>query len=121
MNDLTSLSPLIDDVVSRLPRASDHETLRQMILDLVGEYARRAHAPKPFVPGESPVPVSGKVYGAEDMCMLVDSALDFWLTTGRFNDQFEQRLADRHGVRHALTTNSGSSANHLALSSLTSH
>jgi CDP-6-deoxy-D-xylo-4-hexulose-3-dehydrase len=121
MNDLTSLSPLIDDVVSRLPQASDHETLRQMILDLVGEYARRAHAPKPFVPGESPVPVSGKVYGAEDMCMLVDSALDFWLTTGRFNDQFEQRLADRLGVRHALTTNSGSSANLLALSSLTSH
>jgi CDP-6-deoxy-D-xylo-4-hexulose-3-dehydrase len=73
------------------------------------------------VPGESPVPVSGKVYGAEDMQSLVDSALDFWLTTGRFNTEFEERLAKRIGVRHALTTNSGSSANLLAFSSLTSH
>ena len=65
-----------------------------MILDLVGEYARRHHAPKPFVPGESPVPVSGKVYGAPDMQSLVDSSLDFWLTTGRFNAAFEERLAE---------------------------
>ena len=95
--------------------------MRQQILDMVGEYARRYHAPKPFVPGESAVPVSGKVYGEADMRSLVDSALDFWLTTGRFNDAFEKKLADRLGVRHALTTNSGSSANLLALSSLTSH
>ncbi|RSV50455.1 lipopolysaccharide biosynthesis protein RfbH [Sphingomonas sp. ABOLD] len=95
--------------------------MRQQILDMVGEYARRYHASKPFVPGESAVPVSGKVYGEADMRSLVDSALDFWLTTGRFNDAFEKKLADRLGVRHALTTNSGSSANLLALSSLTSH
>lgn len=95
--------------------------MRAHILQLVGEYARRFHAPKPFVPGASPVPVSGKVYGESDMCSLVDSALDFWLTTGRFNDAFEARLAERLGVQHALTTNSGSSANLLALSSLTSH
>lgn len=100
---------------------SDEPQLRRMILDLVGEYARRHHAPAQFVPGTSSVPVSGKVYGAEDMCSLVDSALDFWLTTGRFNAEFEERLATRLGVRHALTTNSGSSANLLALSSLTSH
>jgi CDP-6-deoxy-D-xylo-4-hexulose-3-dehydrase len=100
---------------------SDEPQLRQMILDLVGEYARRHHAAPAFVPGVSSVPVSGKVYGAEDMCSLVDSALDFWLTTGRFNADFETRLAARLGVRHALTTNSGSSANLLALSSLTSH
>ncbi|MEO6359689.1 MAG: lipopolysaccharide biosynthesis protein RfbH, partial [Sphingomicrobium sp.] len=100
---------------------SDEPQLRQMILDLVGEYARRHHATPAFVPGASPVPVSGKVYGASDMCALVDSALDFWLTTGRFNAEFEERLANRLGVRHALTTNSGSSANLLALSSLTSH
>ena len=100
---------------------SDEAQLRGTILDLVGEYARRYHGPKPFTPGESAVPVSGKVYGAEDMQMLVDSALDFWLTTGRFNTAFEERLAARVGVRHALTTNSGSSANLLALSSLTSH
>jgi len=100
---------------------SDEAGLRQMILDLVGEYARRHHAPPEFVPGTSPVPVSGKVYGASDMQALVDSSLDFWLTTGRFNAAFEERLAARLAVRHALTTNSGSSANLLALSSLTSH
>ena len=100
---------------------SDEAGLRQMILDLVGEYARRHHAPAAFVPGTSAVPVSGKVYGASDMQALVDSSLDFWLTTGRFNAAFEERIAARLGVRHALTTNSGSSANLLALSSLTSH
>lgn len=97
------------------------EGLRAAILDLVGTYAQTAHAPKPFVSGHSPVPVSGKVYGASDMQSLVDSALDFWLTTGRFNQAFEARLAKRLGVQHVLTTNSGSSANLLALSSLTSH
>lgn len=104
-----------------LANQSDEAQLRQLILDLVGEYARRHHAPRDFAPGESPVPVSGKVYGAEDMRSLVDSALDFWLTTGRFNAEFEEKLAARVGVRHAMTTNSGSSANLLALSSLTSH
>lgn len=95
--------------------------LRSLIRDLTGEYARKFHATKPFIPGESSVPVSGKVYGDTDMQLLVDSALDFWLTTGRFNDQFEAKLAARLGVSHALTTNSGSSANLLALSTLTSH
>jgi CDP-4-dehydro-6-deoxyglucose reductase, E1 len=111
---MTADSPMFD------PSGLDEAQLRALILDLTGEYARRFHAPKPFVPGESPVPVSGKVYGDSDMRMLVDSSLDFWLTTGRFNDQFEARLAERLGVRFALTTNSGSSANLLALSSLTS-
>jgi CDP-6-deoxy-D-xylo-4-hexulose-3-dehydrase len=99
----------------------DEAGMRAHILGLVGQYADRHHATKPFVPGQSPVPVSGKVYGAPDMQMLVDSALDFWLTTGRFNDAFEAKLADRLGVQHVLTTNSGSSANLLALSTLTSH
>ena len=116
---------VIDSLVApdlhALAEQSDEAGLRQMILDLVGEYARRHHAPREFIPGESPVPVSGKVYGASDMQALVDSSLDFWLTTGRFNTAFEQRLSARLGVRHALTTNSGSSANLLALSSLTSH
>lgn len=111
---MTADSPMFD------PSGLDEAQLRALILDLTGEYARRFHAPKPFVPGQSPVPVSGKVYGDSDMRMLVDSALDFWLTTGRFNDAFEAKLAERLGVRFALTTNSGSSANLLALSSLTS-
>ena len=99
----------------------DEAQLRALILDLTGEYARRFHAPKTFIPGESPVPVSGKVYDETDMRNLVDSSLDFWLTTGRFNTEFEEKLAKRLGVAHALTTNSGSSANLLALSTLTSH
>ena len=77
-----------------LPDDCDEAQLRALILDLTGEYARRFHAPKPFVPGQSAVPVSGKVYGESDMRSLVDSALDFWLTTGRFNDQFEAQLAE---------------------------
>lgn len=99
----------------------DEAQLRALILNLTGEYARRFHAPKAFQPGVSPVPVSGKVYDGHDMRHLVDSALDFWLTTGRFNEAFEARLSARLGVAHALTTNSGSSANLLALSTLTSH
>jgi CDP-6-deoxy-D-xylo-4-hexulose-3-dehydrase len=95
--------------------------LRAMILDLVGEYARKYHATKPFVADSSAVPVSGKVYGEPELRSLVDSSLDFWLTTGRFNTEFEAKLAARVGVKHALTTNSGSSANLLALSTLTSH
>ncbi|MBK4722825.1 lipopolysaccharide biosynthesis protein RfbH [Azospirillum sp. YIM DDC1] len=96
------------------------EDLRRQILDLVAQYAELAHAPQPFDPGTSAVPVSGKVYGAEEMRLLVDSSLDFWLTTGRFNDAFEKRLAELVGAKHALTTNSGSSANLLALSALCS-
>jgi len=86
----------------------------------VGNYYDFAHEPKPFVPAKSPVPVSGRVYGPEEMQNLVDSALDFWLTTGRFNQAFEKRFAEYLEVKHALTTNSGSSANLLAVSALTS-
>ena len=99
---------------------SRKEDLKKEILSLVAQYANEAHAKKQFISGSSPVPVSGKVYGAEEMVSLVDSALDFWLTTGRFNAAFEKRLQDVLGVRFALTCNSGSSANLLALSALTS-
>ena len=75
------VNPLEVGQLQALAGQTDEPELRRLILDLVGEYARRHHAPKSFVPGESPVPVSGKVYGAEDMRLLVDSALDFWLTT----------------------------------------
>lgn len=107
-------------IVAQMAGTSEAEQ-RQLILDLVGQFARDHHAAKPFVAGQSPVPVSGKVYGEADMRSLVDSSLDFWLTTGRFNTAFEEKLAARMGLAHALTTNSGSSANLLALSSLTSH
>lgn len=94
---------------------------RKLIVDLVGQYAEAHHQPAPFVAGQSAVPVSGKVYGAHDMQLLAESCLDFWLTTGRFNDQFESRLSKYIGVDHALTVNSGSSANLVAFSTLTSH
>ncbi len=70
--------------------------------------------------GQSPAPVSGRVFDASDVKTLVDSSLEFWLTTGRYNAQFEARLAKRIGVRSSLTCNSGSSANLLALAALTS-
>jgi CDP-6-deoxy-D-xylo-4-hexulose-3-dehydrase len=96
------------------------EELREQILRLVTEYTKQRHAPLPFVPGESVIPPSGKVFGAEEVCNAVDASLDFWLTTGRFNEGFERKLAEFLDVRWAVTTNSGSSANLLALAALTS-
>jgi CDP-6-deoxy-D-xylo-4-hexulose-3-dehydrase len=100
--------------------SSRAEALRAQILDLVGEYHRLAHTTGGFVAGETPAPVSGRVYDARDMQALVDSALDFWLTTARFNAAFEARLAAFVGARKALTVNSGSSANLVAFAALTS-
>ncbi len=100
--------------------ALSERKLREEILALVEQYARVAHAPKQFQPGRSAVPVSGKCYGPEEVRHLVDASLDFWLTTGRFNDAFELELAKWLDVKYLLTCNSGSSANLLALSSLTS-
>ena len=96
------------------------EAIRGEIMDLVEEYVRTAHGRRSFVGGEDPVPVSGRVFDARDVRSLVDSALDFWLTTGRFNTAFEAALARRIGVPFALTANSGSSANLIAFSALTS-
>ena len=96
------------------------EALRAQIAELVQQYAEAVHAPKAFVPGESAVPVSGKVVGAPEIQMMVEASLDCWLTTGRFNTMFEARLAKFLGVKHVLTVNSGSSANLVAFSTLTS-
>jgi len=96
------------------------EELREQILDLVERYHAVANPERPFVPGVSSAPVSGRVYDARDMRALVDSSLDFWLTTGRFNAAFEARLAAYVVARRALTVNSGSSANLVAFSALTS-
>jgi CDP-6-deoxy-D-xylo-4-hexulose-3-dehydrase len=94
--------------------------LRGRIAELVQQYAEVAYAPKPFVPGQSPVPVSGKVIGATELQLMVEASLDGWLTTGRFNAAFEERLAQYLGVKHLITVNSGSSANLVAFSTLTS-
>jgi len=97
------------------------EQLRKQIASLVEEYAAIAFAPKPFTPGTSVIPPSGKVIGAPELKNMVEASLDGWLTTGRFNDAFEQRLAGYLGVKHLITVNSGSSANLVAFSTLTSH
>jgi CDP-4-dehydro-6-deoxyglucose reductase, E1 len=94
--------------------------LRDEILALVAEYHDAAFAPQAFRPGESPVPVSGRVFDAEELLSLTDSALDFWLTAGRYARRFEREFARTVGARHALLCNSGSSANLLALTALSS-
>lgn len=96
------------------------DTLRSQISDLVQQYADIALSPAPFVPGETPVPVSGKVIGASELQNMVAASLDGWLTTGRFNAEFERRLAEYLGVKYLITVNSGSSANLVAFSTLTS-
>jgi CDP-4-dehydro-6-deoxyglucose reductase, E1 len=99
---------------------SDTEQLRRQILASVAQYHDLAFAPAPFDPGKSVVPVSGRVFDADDMQHLTEAMLEFWLTTGRFCTEFERTLARTVGVRHALLCNSGSSANLLAISTLTS-
>jgi CDP-4-dehydro-6-deoxyglucose reductase, E1 len=96
------------------------DQLRENILQQVAAYAAEAFAPQDFVPGQTTIPVAGRVFDAADVSLLVDSALDFWLTTGRFAHQFEREFARFLGVRHAILCNSGSSANLLAISALTS-
>jgi CDP-6-deoxy-D-xylo-4-hexulose-3-dehydrase len=96
------------------------DELRQDIRNLVTEYHREAFPANAFQPGRSSVPVSGRVFDEDDLQSLVDSSLDFWLTTGRFADEFERVFARRVGVREARLVNSGSSANLVAISVLTS-
>jgi len=94
--------------------------LRRQILDLVGEYHAEAFAPRPFAAGQSSVPVSGKVFDAVELRSLVDASLDFWLTTGRYAARFEREFARWMDIRECLLVNSGSSANLLAVTALTS-
>jgi len=96
------------------------DELRRQILELVGEYCSEAFPARDFVAGESSVPVSGKVFDGAEMRLLVDSSLDFWLTTGRFAEQFEREFAKWFGIRECVLVNSGSSANLLAVTALTS-
>jgi CDP-6-deoxy-D-xylo-4-hexulose-3-dehydrase len=100
---------------------SEAEEIREQILRLTGEYAAARWKPAPFVPGQTPVPVSGKVWDGDEVRLLVDSGLDFWLTTGRFAAEFSREFARWMGTRRCLLVNSGSSANLLALTALTSH
>lgn len=96
------------------------EKLRRDILRLVAQYYKVAHRTMEFVPRESRIPYGGRVYDHREMVNLVDSSLEFWLTAGRYAQEFEERMAGYLGVRHSILTNSGSSANLLAVSALTS-
>lgn len=94
--------------------------LRLKIAALVEEYASIALAPTPFLPGLTAIPPSGKVLDSAELKNMVEASLDGWLTTGRFNTEFEKKLAAFIGVKHLITVNSGSSANLVAFSTLTS-
>jgi len=99
---------------------SESQQLRNQIAQLVAQYAQVTQASKPFIPGETIVPPSGKLIGTKELQLMVEASLDGWLTTGRFNDIFESRLAKFIGVKHLITVNSGSSANLVAFNTLTS-
>jgi len=94
--------------------------LKKEIFNLVAEYYTEKHKPKPFIPGETYIQYAGRVYDEKEIISLVDSALDFWFTAGRFAKQFEEEFAKFLGVKYCILTNSGSSANLLAISALTS-
>ncbi|HNF33556.1 MAG TPA: lipopolysaccharide biosynthesis protein RfbH, partial [Anaerolineales bacterium] len=96
------------------------EELRKQILSLTAEYFTQAFQPREFIPGKSPIPVSGRVFNEIELQHLVDSSLDFWLTTGRFADNFQKEFSKFMGVRNTILVNSGSSANLVAISCLTS-
>lgn len=103
-----------------MAETSKAEQLRARILDLVEEFHHEAFPERPFLGGISAVPVSGKVFDEQELRLLVDSSLDFWLTTGRYAEVFEKKFAKFMGMKHAMLCNSGSSANLLAVSALTS-
>ena len=100
------------------PKTKDE--IRLHIFKLVQQYVKLAYKPEVFLPGISVIPPSGKLLGAEEIINMVDASLDGWLTAGRFNAEFEKKLAKFIGVRAAITVNSGSSANLIAFHTLTS-
>ncbi|MDA8329098.1 MAG: lipopolysaccharide biosynthesis protein RfbH [Betaproteobacteria bacterium] len=95
--------------------------MRLVMAHQVEQFHSATQPKKPFQPGTTVIPPSGKVVGMAEMQNMVEASLDAWLTTGRFNTEFEARLAKYLGVKHLITVNSGSSANLVAFSALTSH
>src|SRR4051812_1313695 len=93
--------------------------LKNQILSLSREYFDQ-HLQRKIIPGQDYIPVSGKVMDADDLQNLVEASLDMWLTAGRFSDEFERKIADVFGHKFGLFVNSGSSANLVAFSALTS-
>ena len=99
---------------------SESEIIRKQIIDLTKNYYQKTHSPKKFISGKTVVPVSGKVFDETEIQLLISSSLDFWLTSDRFNKEFEKNLSNFLNSSFVLTTNSGSSANLLAISALKS-
>jgi len=102
------------------PNTNTEAELREQVFQAVQEYYKHKFQPRAFVAGQTYIPASGKVFDEQELVKLVDSSLDFWLTTGRYAAEFEERFAQWMGVKHCLLVNSGSSANLVALSALTS-
>ncbi|MDD5155305.1 MAG: lipopolysaccharide biosynthesis protein RfbH [Candidatus Omnitrophica bacterium] len=98
----------------------NEKNLRQRIIKLADKYYGIAFPRERFIPGVTPVPIAGRVFNAGEIKLLVEASLDFWLTTGRFAAEFEQRFSRWMGVKHCSLVNSGSSANLVALTALTS-
>lgn len=115
LHESVALKPL-----TRLSDAAFAVVFRRLIAAEIPRFAALEHAPRPFEPGVTPAPPSGKVLDAAELQLMVEAALDGWLTTGRFNEEFERRLAQFIGVQHLITVNSGSSANLVAFNTLTS-
>jgi CDP-6-deoxy-D-xylo-4-hexulose-3-dehydrase len=99
---------------------NESEELRQSILAQVAEYYQKHHATRQFVPGETMVNYAGRVYDEREMQQMVSAVLDFWLTAGPYTEQFEEQLGEFIGVREVIPVNSGSSANLVAMTTLTS-
>jgi CDP-6-deoxy-D-xylo-4-hexulose-3-dehydrase len=122
--DVPVQTPETDDPDDGPEPGADKEpsvaALRAEILEKVGEYARRRWTPQAYVPGKTPAPYAGRVFDEDEVVTLVDASLDFWLTSGRFCRRLEKGLADFVGVSECRLVNSGSSANLLAFSTLTS-
>ena len=96
------------------------QELREKISQLVAEFHKTISMGKTFIPGKTPIRYAGRVFDEKEIQAAVDASLDFWLTEGRFAEKFQDELAEKIGVKYALLTNSGSSANLLAVTALTS-
>ena len=96
------------------------DSLSELIESLVNKSLFELHQPKVFEPGKSDIPVTGKVFGTQELVGAVTASLDFWLTAGPYTERFESDFAKKVGMRHSFMVNSGSSANLIALSSLLS-
>jgi CDP-6-deoxy-D-xylo-4-hexulose-3-dehydrase len=112
---------LTNDILENSRIDNDESSkIRKNILEQVAKYSKISHKKKDFVPGKTMIPVSGKVFDETELQFLISSSLDFWLTSDRFNQEFEKNLSDFLKSTFVLTTNSGSSANLLAVSALKS-